>query len=229
MPTEPVDLLLIVPHPDDEVYGTGGTIAEYVARGRRVGLVTLTRGEKGRTLGLCNQDELAATRDLELLASVATLGIHEFRQHDFPDGGLADVPREAAIDRVLAEVEALRPRVVVTFPPDGSNGHRDHVATHQIAVSALERSGLPGRGTSLFYFAGPEPFTEEGRPLWKPPTHARDVTPYLVTKLTAIGCHRSQALSTADFLRRRAARIVTETFHRAVPEWTGPGLGAELE
>ena len=34
-------------HPDDETIGTGGTMAKAVAAGRRVVLVTGTRGEQG--------------------------------------------------------------------------------------------------------------------------------------------------------------------------------------
>ena len=34
-------------HPDDETIGTGGTMAKAVAEGRRVVLVTCTRGEMG--------------------------------------------------------------------------------------------------------------------------------------------------------------------------------------
>ncbi len=44
--TPGLKLLLIVPHPDDEVYGAAGTLMEYIAAGESCGLVTLTRGER---------------------------------------------------------------------------------------------------------------------------------------------------------------------------------------
>ena len=82
-------LLLIVPHPDDEVYGASGTLMEYLAAGESCGLVTLTRGEAGRTLGLCDGPaELARMRAVELSACLEVIGLtttpgslHE--QHQF--------------------------------------------------------------------------------------------------------------------------------------------------
>ena len=40
-------LMTVHAHPDDETIGTGGTMAKAVAEGRRVVLVTCTRGEMG--------------------------------------------------------------------------------------------------------------------------------------------------------------------------------------
>ena len=40
-------LMTVHAHPDDETIGTGGTMAKAVAAGRRVVLVTCTRGEMG--------------------------------------------------------------------------------------------------------------------------------------------------------------------------------------
>lgn len=40
-------LMAIVAHPDDEAFGTGGTLAKYAAEGVDVHLVTATRGEAG--------------------------------------------------------------------------------------------------------------------------------------------------------------------------------------
>ena len=40
-------LMTVHAHPDDETIGTGGTMARAVADGRRVVLVTCTRGEMG--------------------------------------------------------------------------------------------------------------------------------------------------------------------------------------
>ena len=45
--SDPVDLLVFGPHPDDLEIGLGGTIAKHVAGGDRVGLCDLTAGEMG--------------------------------------------------------------------------------------------------------------------------------------------------------------------------------------
>ena len=243
-----LDLLLIVAHPDDEAYGTGGTFAEYAATGRKTGLITLTRGGNGRTLGLCEPEALADLRDIELRHSVETLGIHAFRQYGWPDaappsrdtpgakttpgtflGGLQDVPLEEMVDAVTCDLLEWQPKVVVTFAPDGSNRHPDHIMSNRVAEGALERSGLLAQGTRLYYFATPVLANPDWADTWRPPTHARDVTQHLPTKLRAIAAHRTQALSTVDFFSRFPERIVTETFRRAVPEWTSSELGSEFE
>jgi LmbE family N-acetylglucosaminyl deacetylase len=40
-------LMTVHAHPDDETIGTGGAMAKAIAEGRRVVLVTCTRGEMG--------------------------------------------------------------------------------------------------------------------------------------------------------------------------------------
>ena len=242
-----VDLLLIVAHPDDEVYGTGGTLAEYAQTGRKTGLITLTRGSSGRSLGLCAAEDLADFRAAELQKSVDTLGISDFVQYDYPDaspvdrvaahaisvpgefiGGLQAVPREEAVSRVQHDLERLQPQVVIGFAPDGGNRHPDHMASHEIMMLALERGGHLARGVRVYYFANPTILNPEWADTWQPPTHQRDVTKYLATKLRAIAAHRTQALSTIGFLDRLAERVPIEMFRRGHPVWDGSETAGQL-
>lgn len=215
----PLKLLLIVPHPDDEVYGAAGTLMEYLAAGESCGLVTLTRGEAGRTLGLCDgPEELARMRAVELAACLETIGLtttpgslHE--QHHFPDkylkdydfGELVAVSREAMV--------RLRPQIVLTFPPNGSNGHPDHVTTHQAVKTAWDSLPAAERPTLWYYASETPPENEQLLAQWLPPTLKRDVSAFVTRKLQAIACHRSQALSTVDFIRKFPDRITSETFY----------------
>jgi N-acetylglucosamine malate deacetylase 2 len=243
---DPLDLLLIVAHPDDEVYGTGGTIIEYSQAGKRVGLITLTDGGSGRSLGLADsQAALVALRAKELQNTVAALGIVEFVHYNYPDagspdrsqaiavadfvGGLQDQDFEALVARVLADLLRLRPRVVLTFPPDGGNRHPDHIWSHRIALAAVARAEATLGPIALFCYAFTQPPRPEWADTWLPATHSRDVSQHLAQKLRAIACHRTQALSTVDFLHRFAERITTETFRRLSPPWEGSEMGRELE
>ncbi len=242
-----IDLLLIVAHPDDECYGTGGTFAEYAATGRETGLITLTKGKSGRSLELCSPDELPEFRAKELLESVKTLGIKHFSHLDYPDasplsraeqhvtstpasfvGGLQDAPRDEVVARVTAELEQLRPKVLMGFAPDGGNRHPDHIASHQIMMAALESTDLLETGTRLYYFASPTLLNPDWADTFVPATHFRDVSKHLPQKLRAIAAHRTQALSTVGFLSRMAERIVTETFRRVHPVWDVSERGSEL-
>lgn len=222
-----MDLLVVVPHPDDEVFGAGGTLVQYADWGLETGLITLTKGEAGRTLGLCAPEELGEFRAQELRRAVEILKVGHFELHSFPNGlpngpvetegrgdgfatphGVADHPE--IVDLLLWRLEVLRPRAIITFAPNGSNRHPDHVATHQFVTRAVEKSG---QRIKLFYYAAPKPEPEyaEG---WLAPNHVRHLPmEVLLQKLRAMAQHRSQALSVLNFMNRFGSRLASETFH----------------
>ncbi|WP_221089671.1 PIG-L deacetylase family protein [Deinococcus aquaedulcis] len=212
-------LLLIVPHPDDEVYGAAGTLMTHLAADEPCGLVTLTRGEAGRTLGLCDSPEaLARMREVELAACLDVIGLTRhpgsvFEHHHFPDKYLQDQPFAPLVDTAREAMIRLRPEIVLTFPPNGSNGHPDHVTTHR-AVKAAWDALPPQERPQLWYYASDVPPEHEAlRAEWLPPNVRHDVSAHVTRKLQAIACHRTQALSTVDFIRKFPQRITEETFH----------------
>ncbi|GAA5514109.1 putative N-acetyl-alpha-D-glucosaminyl L-malate deacetylase 2 [Deinococcus carri] len=216
---ERMKLLLIVPHPDDEVYGASGTLMDLLEEGHRCGLVTLTRGEAGRTLGLCDgPEELARMRAVELRACLDVIGLPTHEQHEFPDKHLAEQPLEALVEVAREAMGRHQPEIVLTFPPNGSNGHPDHVTTHR-AVRAAWESLPEGERPRLWYYASDTPPENEAlRAAWLSPNLRRDVGHRVSRKLQAIACHRSQALSTVDFIRKFPERITEETFHEVGAE-----------
>ena len=75
-------VLFVHAHPDDETISTGALIAEYVARGSRVFLVTCSRGERGEIVAgpltaLVGTGELAGERERELARATDFLGVSE--------------------------------------------------------------------------------------------------------------------------------------------------------
>lgn len=112
-------LLVVVPHPDDETFGSGGTLLSFLARDEACGVVTLTLGEAGKTLGLCGtRQELAELRRAELGACLHALGllthpgsVHE--QHHYPDGEVtAHLPE--VTDVVRGALGRHQPEIVLT-------------------------------------------------------------------------------------------------------------------
>lgn len=207
-------LLLIVPHPDDEVYGASGTLMTYLGEGHACGLVTLTRGEAGRTLGLCDgPEELARMREVELAACLDVIGLSVHEQHDFPDKALREQPRAPLVETAREAMQRHRPEIVLTFPPNGSNGHPDHVTTHQAVKAAWDSLPEDQRPTLWYYASDAAPENEALLSEWLPPNRHHDVSAHITRKLQAIACHRSQALSTVDFIRKFPERIGTETFY----------------
>lgn len=225
------DLMLIVPHPDDEVFSAGGLLSKMAEAGKHSTLVSLTRGGAGRTLELCTRAELPKVREQEWLAALNVLGVNEKHLFDFPDGNLKNLPQKKVLPNIIHLLETLKPEVIVTFPPNGSNGHPDHVATHKFVIKALEKSQYnPKR---LYYYATETPFAgdiradfmnpNEVKSLHLPPTHYLDMNAYVENKLRAMSQYETQALSVLMFMRRLTRKLLYESFHRAKPVYPEQG------
>ena len=137
-------ILGIWAHPDDEVFTTGGFMAEAVRRGDRVVCLHLTRGEAGLYYRHPYPAQaLASVRAEELRLSLARLGVTEQRFLGLPDGGLPLVAWDEVVVRlydVLAEVD---PDVILTFGPDGYTGHPDHKAISSWVSAATKLWNQP--------------------------------------------------------------------------------------
>src|SRR5687767_14447876 len=88
---EPLRLLAILAHPDDESLGTGGTLARYAAEGVETYLITATRGQhgwNGAREDYPGPEGLGKLREAELLAAARILGLREVCFLDYMDGSL---------------------------------------------------------------------------------------------------------------------------------------------
>ncbi len=133
-PREPlgVDVLVIAPHPDDEVLIAGGVMQRAVARGERVAVVVVTNGDY-----TCARDGYA--RESETVEALARAGVAERDVHflGYPDGHLASLGSEPY------EVERRGPRgdcirAATTYGVRGAGNKDAHTA----------RAGVPAPYTS---------------------------------------------------------------------------------
>lgn len=162
--TDPLRLMCVLAHPDDESQGTGGTLAKYAAEGIATYLVTATRGERGwfgpehENPGL---EALGRIREAELRAAGQILGLREVNLLDYIDGDLDQADPAEAIAKIVGRLRRVRPHVVVTIPPDGFYGHPDHIAISQFTQAAVvcaadaayvEASHLPPHRVSKLYY-----------------------------------------------------------------------------
>src|SRR5689334_2496579 len=74
---EPLTLMAVHAHPDDEAIGTGGVLARAADHGIRTVLVTCTGGEVGEISPETHvkQEHLAAVREQELRTACEILGV----------------------------------------------------------------------------------------------------------------------------------------------------------
>src|SRR5690606_4546048 len=103
--TMKLDLMVMTVHPDDAELGAGGTIAKYVAEGKKVGIVDLTRGELG-TRGT------AETRKQEAADAAQILGVHVRENLGLRDGFFQnDEESQLAIIRCIRK---YKPEIIIT-------------------------------------------------------------------------------------------------------------------
>jgi LmbE family N-acetylglucosaminyl deacetylase len=138
-------LLLVFAHPDDESVFAAGLACDTVARGGRVALCTATPGDRGKVGDppVSSREQLGAVRQAELMAACAELGIGTVRVLGYPDRGLAAAPTDTIRRQLVEVIRAVRPQVVVTFDPNGSNLHPDHVAVSRFTSDAVAAAGDP--------------------------------------------------------------------------------------
>jgi mycothiol S-conjugate amidase len=166
---DPLCLLSIHAHPDDESSKGAGTVAKYKAEGVRTVLVCCTGGEEGDILNpAMDRDEvradIAAVRRAELDRAAAIIGYDHVEMLGYRDSGMPDseanadpaafanAPEEEAVGRLVAILRRERPQVVLTYGDEqGGYPHPDHLRVHDITHPAVDAAADPSR----FPEAGP--------------------------------------------------------------------------
>ena len=166
VPAEPtasphvLTLMTVHAHPDDETIGTGGLMAKAVAEGRRVVLVTCTRGEMGEIVVKEmdtpeNHRRLGEIRAGELERAMAHLGVTEWENLGYHDSDMMGRPGnhdprcfwqadlDEAAGRLAWFMRRYQPDVVTTYNDFGGYGHPDHIRVHDVTVRAFARAGDP--------------------------------------------------------------------------------------
>jgi len=204
---DPMDILVILAHPDDPEFFLGGTIAALVKQGHNVSYLLLTKGQRGVSPEFPDSEKLEEVRIHEQSNAARTLGVRDIFFLDFQDGFL--VPDLETRKKVTREIRRLRPDVVVSCDPLllyqwGRLNHPDHRAAGQIVIDAI----FPAAGNPAFY---PD-LLEEGldphqvKELWLSlPLEANfemDVTQNWQLRLDALLKHVSQIGETETFLQR---------------------------
>lgn len=131
-------VLIVAPHPDDEILGCGGLIARLVRLGNPPEVVILSGGG-GSHRGCCGLDEetlVGRRRGLALKAAEA-VGLPAGNVHflDFTDGSISEDDREN-VERLRGLYARLKPSAV--FVPHGGEGWPDHLAARRLGLSLTE-------------------------------------------------------------------------------------------
>ena len=131
----PDRVVVVAPHPDDEVLAVGGLLALLAGLGTAVEVVAVTDGEASNPGGSLPPPELAVRRVAETHAALAALGVPAaVRRLALPDGGAA------GLEQPVLDALALAPGTG-RLAPFAHDGHPDHEAVGRACRRAADRDG----------------------------------------------------------------------------------------
>ncbi len=182
-----LDILVFGAHPDDAELGAGATIAKEISKGKKVGIVDLTRGE----LGTRGSAEL---RDKEAKKAAKILGVSVRENLEFADGFFVN-DKEHQLE-VIRMIRKYQPEIVLCNAIE--DRHIDHAKGGNLVSDACFLSGLIKIDTQ---FDGDGEWQDPWRPKqvyhyiqWKniDPDFVVDVSGFIDKKVEAIMAYNSQ-------------------------------------
>ncbi len=230
--TQPADVVVVTPHPDDAEFGVAGTVAKWTREGKQVVYVVCTNGNKGSSDPQIKPDELAKIRQNEQRAAAKVLGVREVVFLENQDQGLEDTPEFRK--QIVRMIRRYQPQTVVTADPYRRYiWHRDHRIAGQVTIDAV----FPYARDHLAYpdliEEGLQPHKVKEMLFWASENinYLSDITATFDLKLAALRCHESQVNSMKvsdleDWLRKRCKDLaegedfeLAEAFHREEIIW----------
>lgn len=175
---ERVNVLVVAPHPDDEVIGCGGAVCLHADRGDRVVAVFLTSGELG--LKHLSRETAWAIREREAQRAARILGLADTIFLRLPDWSAGEHLKEGAA--LLAPI-LKRERPGLIYLPHAQEWHPDHQAAWPLVKRALVRA-RPEKLPALRSYE-----------VWTPLAawdQVQDISAVMPRKLRALRAHRSQ-------------------------------------
>ena len=179
-------VLVIAPHPDDEILGVGGTIAKYANMGCPVTVLTVS----GHTPPLYSPGVYEEIVE-EALRAHALVGVTDSRFLELPCTMLGTVPVHELNGLILEAVRSVEPAIVLCPYPDR---HIDHRLVFDATMVATRPVDV---GRKIEILAAYETLSEThwNAPHIEPnfvPNWVVDVTDFLEIKKQALACYVSQ-------------------------------------
>lgn len=128
-------ILVFTPHPDDDVFGAGGTIALLNGNHNKVYIVVYTNDDKGSYDPDMNSQRLAQIRRAEQEVSESMPGTpkENIIWMGYDDGMLEYAPQPKLTEEATAIIRRIRPDVLLSVDP-GEWYERWHKSDHRMAA-----------------------------------------------------------------------------------------------
>ncbi|MDE0330589.1 MAG: PIG-L family deacetylase [Nitrospinae bacterium] len=218
--------LAIVAHPDDMEFGASSAVAKWTAQGKEISYILMTSGEAG--IDEMSPEEAGPAREEEEIKSAAIVGVDKVEFLGYTDGVIEynlDLRRD-----LTRKIRTYRPEIVITLShhltwPGGPLNMADH---RWLAYGVMDASRDAGNrwifpellGEELEPWTGVRMVLLSGSP---EPTHAVDVSEYLVKGIESLQAHQlyldnlAQGFDPVGFLTQAAVETGKHAgFHYAV-------------
>lgn len=194
-----MNILVIAPHPDDEVLGCGGAIVKYASEGHDVYVAVVTKGCEP----LFPESQVRQVRN-ECMEADRLLGVKQTIFMDFPASMLESVSRYEFNGAFLKLIQDIKPDIV--FIPHRGDMQIDHKMTVDAAMVALR----PKYDHIVKKIYAYETLSETGWDIPNTvnefiPTCYIDISDVLESKLEAINMFKSQI---SDFPNARSLETI---------------------
>lgn len=212
-------ILVIAAHPDDEVYGMGGTIARLSSEGNEIHVLIVTDGCTAQYANRPDLPEIITKKHEEALQANEILGVKKVHFGTFPDMRLDTVPH-VELNRLIEEtVDAVRPEAVYThFYGDVNLDHQMVCRSTLVAVRPV-----PGQCVKELYCYQVPSSTE-----WSPQLAHTAFLPNVMVDITKFGAVKEEAILAYQteiraYPHPRSPQYVRETDSARGLQW---GMGA---
>ena len=192
-------ILVFTPHPDDETFAMGGTLALLSQNGNDIHVVIFTNDNKGSLDLEMTSERLARIRRAEEEAACKILGIPIENIHwlGYDDGDLEYAEPQALRGKVARLLKMYRPDIVFTADP-GQKWNQWHKTDHRMAANITQDAFIAAEW-HLYY---PQHLLDENlKPFHvkevyyyysQRPNCEVDITPFFDQKVKACAAHVSQ-------------------------------------
>ena len=228
-------LLFSFAHPDDEGFGSGGTLAMLVARGAQVTLVCGTNGDVGEISdpALATSETLPQVRQQELKDAMSVTGVTDIRFLNYRDSGMAgtednDHPNslhqadpEAVVVSLVEIMKETRPDIVVSHDPSGGYGHPDHQAMcrHTTEAYKLAMAKREGDPAFLYYVCFPRSNFQR---MWRKMVEMNISPPFASRDVDKVGTPDEEVTTVLDINSYVDTKIDSLNCHRTQINPDGP-------
>ena len=182
------DILIIAPHPDDEILGLGGTISKLSSQGHKVTVLTVSGH-----LPPFYKKEVFVEHKRQTIEAHKIIGAHKSIFLEIPATFVKDQPVAELNGKIYEVVKNTQPKIVFLPFPDRHIDHKVIFESSMVAIRPLHDSKCIELSASYEVLSE----THWNAPAIEPvfiPNITVDITDHIETKLSALSCFKGEIM-----------------------------------